>query len=527
MKPLVTAAEMRAMDTETIDGLGVPAALLMEHAGRAVADVVGARARAGARVAVVCGTGGNGGDGFVCARWLRERGLDARVYLAKGRPPDGSPAALHLAILERMGGPVVDGVDLDGAAIIVDAVLGTGLAKPVAGPIAEVIARMNASPALVIAVDVPSGMNSDTGATLGVAVDADVTVTLGFVKLGLASHPGVERVGEVVVADIGIPARLAAWQGVRAFLLDASDAAAVMPRRALGGHKGSFGHVVIAAGSAGKVGAALLATTGALRAGAGLVTLATPPAAAAAVLGRIPEAMHAVFDPEADGADAALAEIMAGKRALVWGPGMPTADAAGKTLRRLAVSLELPIVLDADALNHLGREVASLAAARGPRILTPHPGEAARLLGSDTRSVQADRVAAARTLARSSGAVVVLKGARSVVAAPDGTVSLNPTGNPGMGTGGTGDVLSGVLGALLAQGMEPLEAARLGVYVHGLAGDRVAAAHGDMGLVAGDLAAALPDAFASLAILAGATGQSGNTRRVSRPTPPSTPNHSK
>jgi ADP-dependent NAD(P)H-hydrate dehydratase / NAD(P)H-hydrate epimerase len=219
-----------------------------------------------------------------------------------------------------------------------------------------------------------------------------------------------------------------------------------------------------------------------------------------------------------------LAEILSGKKALVWGPGMPTSEAAGQTVRRLAVALELPVVLDADALNHLGTAVAALAGARGPRILTPHPGEAARLLGSDTRSVQADRVLAARTLARTSGAIVVLKGARSIVAAPDGTITLNPTGNPGMGTGGTGDVLSGVLGALLAQGLPPLEAARLGVYAHGLAGDCVAARHGDMGLLAGDLAAALPDAFASLSR---AAGQTGNRGRVSPPTPPSTPRHFK
>ena len=521
MRPLVTAAEMRAMDRETIDGLGIPAALLMEHAGRAVAAAVQARARPHAHVVVVCGSGNNGGDGFACARWLRERGFDARVVLAKGRPKPGGEAALHLGIYERMGGPVGETLDLGGADVIVDALLGTGLASPVGGALADAIAAVNRAGALRLAVDLPSGLDADTGAVLGVAVAADVTVTLACAKVGLVSHPGCERAGELVVADIGIPARLAA--GARALLFEEADAAALVPHRTLGGHKGTFGHVVVAAGSAGKVGAALLATSGALRAGAGLVTLATPPAAAAAVLGRIPEAMHAVFDPEAADADAALAQLLDGKRALAWGPGMPTSDAAGRTLRRLAVSVELPLVLDADGLNHLGREVASLKAARGPRILTPHPGEAARLLGKDTAAVQADRVAAARTLAATSGAVVVLKGARTVVAAPDGVATINPTGNPGMGTGGTGDVLSGVLGALLAQGLAPLDAARLGVYLHGLAGDRAARSHGPIGLVAGDVAAELPAAFASLSKDA---GQSGNDPRVHADTHARTPSKS-
>ena len=520
MRPLVTAAEMRAMDRETIDALGLPAALLMEHAGRAVADVVAARVRPGARVAVVCGTGGNGGDGFVCARWLRERGFDARVRLAKGRPKPGGEAALHLAVYERMGGPVADGVDVDGAEVIVDALLGTGLANPVTGALAGAIETMNRASALRVAVDVPSGLDSDTGAVLGVAVAADVTVTLGCAKLGIVSHPGSERAGELIVADIGIPARLAKTQ---AFLLEALDAARLVPHRSMGGHKGTFGHVVVAAGSAGKVGAALLAASGALHGGAGLVTMATPAAAAPYVLGRIPEAMHAVFDPEAADADAVLAAVLDGKRALVWGPGMPTSDAAGETVRRLAVAIELPVVLDADALNHLGTDVAILKRARGPRLLTPHPGEAARLLGGEARAVQVDRVAAARQIAASSGAVVVLKGARTVVAAPDGTVTINPTGNPGMGTGGSGDVLSGVLGALLAQGLGPLEAARLGVYIHGLAGDRAAAARGQIGLVAGDLVSELGPAFASLSRL---PGQSGNEPRVPGDTATITPRKS-
>jgi ADP-dependent NAD(P)H-hydrate dehydratase / NAD(P)H-hydrate epimerase len=288
--------------------------------------------------------------------------------------------------------------------------------------------------------------------------------------------------------------------------------AALVPWRAPGAHKGTTGHVVVVAGSTGKLGAALLSARGALRGGAGLVTLAVPPAAEEGARGRVPEAMLTAFDPEAADAERALAALAAGKRALVLGPGMPVSSAAAALVRRAAVWLELPMVLDADALNQL--ELAPLGDAR---VLTPHPGEAARLLGTDSRSVQADRVEAARRLAAGARAVVALKGARTVVAAPDGTVSINPTGNPGLATGGTGDVLAGLIGALLAQGLGPLEAARLGVYLHGRAADLLG---GGIGLLAGDVADALPRGFASLSRQ---VGQGGNQTRVPAPTPGADP----
>jgi ADP-dependent NAD(P)H-hydrate dehydratase / NAD(P)H-hydrate epimerase len=483
------AAEMRAVDRRAIDELGIPAAVLMENAGRAVADVVLARVPAGGRVAVVCGSGNNGGDGFVCARWMREHGVAVSVYLAKGRPAAGGEADLQLQIWERLGGEVADaGAEIAAAEVVVDALFGTGMDRGIEGTLAQVVEWMNAAP-LRIAVDIPSGLSADTGRAAGAVVRADVTVTLAFPKVGVVSWPGCETAGEVWLADIGIPRELGA--GASLTFAHAAAMAPLVPRWALGDHKGTRGHALVVAGSPGKTGAALLAAEAAVRGGAGLVTLATDAACFEAVQGRVREVMTAVADD--------VSALAAGKRAVVWGPGMPTAPAAGARLRSELARLECPIVLDADGLNHLAADLGAARTAGGPLVLTPHPGEAARLLGRDTAAVQADRVASARELAAIARAVVVLKGARTVVAAPDGSASINVTGNPGLGTGGTGDVLAGLLGALLAQGLTPWDAARLGVYLHGLAGDLAQKEIGTVGMAAGDLLPRLPRAAAKLA----------------------------
>jgi NAD(P)H-hydrate epimerase len=501
---VVTAGQMRELDRLTIEELGVPGALLMEHAGRAVADEVEKLVRGRLRVAIVCGNGNNGGDGFVAARWLREHGHDVRVVLCAGRPRAGGDAALHLSVYERQGGAVAgpEGLDaaLAGAEIIIDAIFGTGLTRAIEGEVAGVIARLNAAPALRVAVDIPSGLDADTGRTLGVCVAADLTVTFAFAKIALVSSPGFEQCGVVKVAEIGIPRALPERLAIALTMHEAADARALLPRRPRGGHKGTFGHLLVIAGSAGKTGAALLCASAGLRAGAGLCTLATPPDVRPLVEGRAWEVMLAELDPERprDETLSALLELARGKRALAWGPGMPTSPAAGELLKAALAVLETPLVLDADALNHLARDPSVLPRARPQVVLTPHPGEAARLLASDVATVQADRVAAARKLADRTRAVVVLKGARTVVAEPGGRATINPTGNPGMGTGGTGDVLCGVIGALLAQGLAPFDAAALGAHVHGLAGDLARDARGEIGLNAGDLLSSLPPAFACL-----------------------------
>lgn len=510
MPPLVTAREMRELDRLTIEELGLPGVVLMENAGRALAEDVAEGLPEGARVAILCGAGNNGGDGYVCARWLREWGHDARVYLCAGRPRPGGDAAIHLGVYERMGGMVVDVPDAEAlarvegeiraAAVVVDALLGTGLSKEVTGHLAEVIAVVNAVPGVRVSADVPSGLDADRGRVLGVCVEAHRTVTFGFAKVGLVTSPGFEHAGVVRVVDIGIPRALLSRVGASLTLLDDPTVREKLPRRPATGHKGTFGHALVIAGSAGKVGAALLCAEGALRGGAGLVTVAAPPEVRPVVEQRILEAMSAELDYEAPLEDSlrALDRLAAGKAAIAWGPGMPTSEAARAVLFAALARLSLPIVLDADALNHVAVEPSVVRSARSPVVLTPHPGEAARLLGRATPDVQSDRLGSARQLAADSGAVVVLKGARTVVAAPDGRAALNPTGNPGMATGGTGDVLCGLIAALLAQGLDAFDAACVGAYVHGRAGDLARARRGERGMTAGDVVQHLPDAFQDL-----------------------------
>ena len=510
MIPVATAAEMRALDEATIRDVGLPGAVLMETAGRGVAAVVmrvlGEGSRLG-RVAVICGAGNNGGDGFVIARVLRAAGHDATAYLLAARDRVRGDAALHLGAYERSGGRVVEitaAEQLDdvvappsiagaarasgAAAVIVDAIFGTGLDREVTGLAAAVIERINASPAIRIAVDIPSGLSADTGHPLGTAIRAHHTVTMGLPKVGAVGAPGVAWAGELHVVDIGIP-RAMAEAGTRAALIERDDARAWLPSRGVLDHKNRRGHVLVVGGSPGKRGAGRLAATAALRGGAGLCTLAGP-------AGPDFIAPDAVMTAAVDDA-AALQAALAGKQALVVGPGMPD-DEVGRAWVDAALAAGIPTVLDATALTHLAGRLDVVAAAASPAILTPHPGEAGRLLDVPTAAVEADRMHAVRTLAARTRAVVVLKGARTLVCGGGDLVTINPTGGPALGTAGSGDVLAGLLGALLAQGLAPLTAARLGVYLHGLAGDLLASRLGT-GTVASDLPTILAEATLALA----------------------------
>lgn len=511
---IATAAEMRALDLEAITDLGIPGAVLMEAAGRGAADAIAAalagRVR-GVRVGILCGAGNNGGDGYVIARHLSGRGADVRVYQCAPRsrePAPGDDGALNLSILKRLGGvPVLDCTSegkldehratLAAEDVLVDALLGTGATRNVSGVIARAIALANQSaPRLRVAVDLPTGLDADTGAVLGEAFAADLTTTFGVPKLGLVGWPGCERAGRLVTIDIGIPPQVVERR-LRARFLDARDVAALVPPRPLGGHKGTFGHVLVIAGGPGRTGAALLAARGAQRAGAGLVTIAAPPESRASLEPRVLEAMTAALPDDAAG----MSALVEDKRAVVYGPGAGLGATTSRILQHLVGSTPLPLVLDADAITTIASDQAcreAVVSAHGRVALTPHPGEAARLLGTGTAEVQHDRVGSALRLARELGAAVALKGARTVIADPDGQLAINSTGNPALATGGTGDVLGGVTGALLARGLRPFDALCVAAYVHGAAADALARAGNPQGLLAGEVADAIPASFVTL-----------------------------
>ncbi len=485
--PCPTSTEMARVDADAIERLGLPGRVLMETAGRAVAEVLRRRFPDSRRPLVVCGPGNNGGDGLVVARVLHE--WDARcVPLVLASSPGGRQSAEaranHELLLESgievLGRDEKDAATLLGRCdLIVDALFGVGLTRPLEGGTAELIRALGAADLPVVAVDLPSGMSGDSGRALGVALRADLVITLGLPKLGLVVQPPG---APVEVVDIGLPAASIARAGIRQWLVTRALARRLLPARPPGGHKGTFGHVLVVGGSAGKTGAVALASEGALRSGAGLVTAALPAALAAGGELRV-EAMSIALE-SGPGSARQVLEALRERDALVIGPGLGP-DAG--LVREILAGCACPAVVDADGLNALGGDPAGIRPDAG-RVLTPHPGEAARLLGCRTPEVQADRPAAARALAARSGAVAVLKGSRTLIAAPDGALWVNPTGGPGLATGGTGDVLAGCIGGLLAQGCAPLDAARLGVWLHGVAGDLGP----DAGGLAAEVAARLP-----------------------------------
>jgi hydroxyethylthiazole kinase-like uncharacterized protein yjeF len=509
---VVTAAEMRALDRWTIEH-GTPGRVLMERAGAGAARVLRDRLRRPrGPVVVVCGRGNNGGDGFVVARHLRRARVPVEVWLAAPAADVRGDAARMLAAWRRSGGTVHDadrpaGQEtlarrLAGAGAIVDALFGTGLDAPLAGAARALVEAINGCGAPVLAVDLPSGLSADTGLPLGAAVRATVTATFGFPKVGQLTYPGVDYTGLLAVVDIGIPPAAVGAVAPRTRLLEAQEVGALLPPRSGDGHKGRFGHVLVVAGSRGKTGAALLAADACVRAGAGLTTLAVPAGLQAVLQGQVREVMTEALPDTGDGQMAlgdghALEALLGARTTVVCGPGLGGHPATRDLVAALVRTARVPLVLDADGLNAVaGTPV--LRERPAPTIVTPHPGEMARLAGCDTAAVQADRLGTARAFAREHGVVTVLKGAHTVIATPDGDVAICPTGNPGMASGGTGDVLAGILGGLLAQGLPAYAAAMLGVFAHGAAGDAVVGERGEVGLAAGDLAYALPPVLARL-----------------------------
>jgi len=495
---LVTAEQMRKLEERAMSDSGLPSLVLMENAARAVADAairMDRPDRPMKRWAVLAGKGNNGGDGIAAARHLTEAGCSCEIILAV--PPEqlGADAALQLKAARSFGIPVQ--VFSPGATPwhrydgIIDALLGTGTAGAPREPYASMIREANDSGLPIVAVDIPSGLDADSGKVYEPCIRAVQTVTFACSKVGLALYPGKEAAGTVTTAPIGIPEQLAEAEGVRTCLLDERTIRRrlrvdpALPRQA-DTHKGTYGHLLVVAGTLNMSGAGLLCASAALRAGCGLVTWALPSSLAGHVIGRVPEVMLAPVSGNANGCWSAetadeLARLFAGRDALAIGPGLGRFADDTAWLRRiweLSGEAGLPLVLDADALNILAdaQDIASWTrrSAEAPVIVTPHPGEMARLSGLTTAQVQENRLRVARDYAARHGVYVVLKGAASIVACPDGTAYVNTTGNPGMATGGAGDVLTGIIGGLLAQGWTAEQAAAFGTWKHGLAGDLAA-----------------------------------------------------
>ena len=508
MVPVFTAGEMRAVDERAIREIGIPGTRLMEAAGAGAARLVGREMGTvkGRRVVIVCGRGNNGGDGFVVARHLRRRGARVRTRLVGARADVRGDAAwalgrLGAARVEELTGARVDALPaaLASADMIVDALLGTGATGPARDATARAIEAINASGRPVIALDVPSGTSADTGAVAGPAVTARATATFAGLKRSLLVHPAAARAGRVSVIPIGIPPEEVA-RGIATFLLEADDVRARFRPRPGDAHKGSFGHVLVVAGSRGKTGAAGLTGRAVLRSGAGLGTIAVPASQQPVVASFAMEPMTEALAETAHGTLALAAKKRVGTLAervdaVALGPGLSLDPEAQALARELVVEVPKPMVVDADALTALAGHLDLLTRAAAPRLLTPHPGEMARMIGSTVAEVQADRIEAVRAFATRYRTALVLKGAGSCIGAPDGRVFINPTGNPGMATGGSGDVLTGVSGAFLARGMEPLDALLAAVYLHGRAGDLARDRWGEEGLIAGDLLDALPAAL--------------------------------
>jgi ADP-dependent NAD(P)H-hydrate dehydratase / NAD(P)H-hydrate epimerase len=513
---LLTSTEMADLDRETIEQVGIPGMVLMENAADGCARAIVERwsEQVGRGVVIVAGPGNNGGDGHVIARKLANRGIATQVLLLADPSSVRGDARTNLDLLPAFGVQVFPLLDeasvraasthLVHAGVVVDALFGTGLERPMGGRFAAMVEVIHGAGRPVMAVDIPSGVNASTGEVLGCAVRADLSVTFCRPKRGHFLHPGAAACGEVEVVDIGVPEARVEAAAVATELLGPDALARLCEARPKRSHKGTYGHLLILAGSETMPGAAVLAANAALVGGVGLVTLAVPQSARPLLRGLVPEVIVATLPSEggsfaAEAADH-LAPLLHGKTAVAIGPGVGRGPGTTAFVRRAADEIDLPVVVDADGLRALERRP---SATEAPRVLTPHPGEMAAMLGLTHAEVEGDRSGAAVAAAKNHGAVVVLKGAASLVASPEGTLLVNPTGNPGMASAGTGDVLTGLLGSLLAQPRQlagdSLGAAAAAVYLHGLAGDLAADEVGEASLMASDITEAIPAALAAAA----------------------------
>lgn len=508
----VTASEMQEMDRRTIEDVGIPGMVLMENAGRGATrffleqfpDVKNRQ------VGVIAGRGNNGGDGYVMARYLKQKGVSVKVYLlASARRVQGDAAA-NLKFLKPLDIPLIE---LSGDAafskhksemarldVWIDAILGIGLKSDVKGYFKTVIDFINGLDKPVFAVDIPSGLNSDTGQVCGACIRAKATATFAFAKTGHMIYPGTQYTGALNVVDIGIPLPIVEAIAPRQEVLTDNLIKSYLSHRAPDAHKGTTGHLLVVAGSPGKTGAAAMTSVAALRSGAGLVTLGIAESLNAVLESHILEAMTAPLPETQPGilgesAFDSVNNCMEGKKSVAFGPGLGQAEETISLVHKIVESSPIPLVIDADGLNNLAGNTQILKNARAPIVLTPHPGEMARLANTTTGAIQQDRIRCTRDFATAYNVHVVLKGAHTVIAHPDGQVFINPTGNAGMASGGMGDVLTGIIAGLITQGMSPQRACRVGVYLHGAAADSLAQNLGPYGYLAGDVMEAIPGAI--------------------------------
>jgi len=503
MKPIVTPRQMAELDRLAIEQLAVPGLVLMENAGRGLAEIAMSMLTSSTNqlVHIYCGSGNNGGDGYVIARHLLARGYEVELFLLGEREKIKGDSLANLIILEKMDQTVhllhTRPESLSQPGLIVDALLGTGASVPVQGLYADVISYINEQHVPILAVDLPTGINGETGAVPGPAVLATVTATMAMLKSGLLLAPAREQAGDIRVVDLGL--RLP-QEAITLWLLESGDIGERLPVRPRDAYKNQVGTVAVLAGSVGFCGAATLTAMACLRSGAGLCYLAIPSSLneimatklTEVVLWPVPDRKSGFLT--AEGADDLAAKI-AGQNACAIGPGLGQAEPTAQLLFRLLEKLTLPIVLDADGLNICSGNTQAIKDYGGEMVLTPHPGELARLMHTTPGKIAADRVAMAKQTAQELNKVVVLKGSPTLIADPKGLVFFNPTGNAGMATAGSGDVLTGIIAAMLGQGLTALDAALVSVYLHGLAGDLAKLQYGESSMIAGDILLQLGNAF--------------------------------
>jgi len=512
---ILTSAEMKEIDRQTIEEVGIPGPVLMENAGLQIFRFLQTVLPYcdGDKIVIVAGRGNNGGDGLVIARHLWNHGVSPRVILLAAKDEVKGDAALNLRIAGKIGLPVEEVRSeaewkakrrlIAEASIIVDAIFGTGLSKPAEGLYAKAIEDINRTDAFKLAVDIPSGLSSDSFEMIGPAVRADITVTLAAPKIAHVLPPAEGWVGELVVADISIPPQLFDAPHLKLELTEKGGLLRSFQKRRNDSHKGTYGHLFIIAGSLGKTGAAVMAAKAALRTGAGLVTVGTPQSCLSLVAKGMVELMT---EPLAETAEKTIAAealpraraLLKGKNAVLIGPGISPHDSTAEFLAKLMPEIKVPVVIDADGLNILSLKPELLKRLPKTAILTPHPGEFARLVRLPLRDVIKRKLELAPAFARERGIYLILKGYRTLVCTPEGRTFVNPTGNPGMATGGSGDVLSGMIASLLMQDKDTLQAVLAAVYLHGLSGDLAAEKIGERALIAGDLIRFLPAALKAL-----------------------------